>query len=127
MDVFGISALALAEAAGVSLRTATRWKREGVPRSMRRAVAIGVHGDLGTLYPAWMGWKVWRDALWSPEGDAFTVAQVRAIPYRYEQLRALQLEVARLRAELSTRSQLPLFEESRGLAMGRLHRQNEDA
>lgn len=116
MDLYGISPRWIADAAGVSLRTATRWKARGVPRSMERAIALVVHGDLGELAPAWAGWKLWDGRLWSPEGSSFSAGEVRAIPYRAEQLRAMQREIAALAAELSTRSQLPLFEEPRGLA-----------
>lgn len=103
MDLFGISPLRLAQVAGVSLRTAMRWKRTGVPRSMERAVMLGVFGDLGELAGEWEGWKLWNGRLWSPEGDAFSPGQVRAIPYQRDRVRALE-------GALRANGQLALFD-----------------
>lgn len=95
MELYGISPLAIAGAAGVSVRTATRWKRDGIPASMQRAVALSIFGDLGELDTQWLGWKLWRGSLWSPEGTSFQPGEVRAIPYRVAQLQELQHTLSR--------------------------------
>jgi len=90
MDLYGISPLAIAQAANVSTRTATRWKRHGVPACMQRVVLLGVHGDLAALHEDWAGWKLYRGVLWSPEGESFTPGHVRATRYQLALVRELR-------------------------------------
>lgn len=90
MDLYGLSPAAIAAAAEISVQTATRWKRDGIPARYRSLVALQLNGDLSVVHVAWAGWKLWRGLLWSPEGESFTAGEVRAIPYRSQLVSELQ-------------------------------------
>jgi hypothetical protein len=102
MDLYGVSAMAIANAAGVSLPTARRWKKRGAPALRAPVLALKVNGDLGEISATWAGWKLCADALWSPEGECIRPGDIKAIPYRRELLRELELRLASPR-------QLPLL------------------
>jgi hypothetical protein len=108
-DLYGISAPALAAAAGVSLETARRWKRAGrVPAPLRPLVKFKLEGDLSPLVPAWSGWRFDEETLWSPEGDPFTPGKLRSFVYVQELARELWRERSAVRQlELFAPAALP--------------------
>lgn len=61
---------ACAQYLGVSLRTVRHWDagRCRVPWSAVRLLRLRRLGDLGALEPAWAGWTLNRNGLWSPDG-----------------------------------------------------------
>lgn len=81
---------------GVSVDTVRRWDRgrQRVPWAVVRLLRLKRLGDLGALAPAWDGWRLDGDAIWSPEGFVFRVgevgwwglliAQARAFRERYD-------------------------------------------
>lgn len=84
----GLTPAALAELIGAHITTARRWIRaRRVPRAVAAALMVLRFGDLGAISPDWQGWNIREGALWSPEGDRFSAAQVRAGPY-YERAAA---------------------------------------
>ena len=104
-DLFGISDLALAQAAGVHLDTARRWKRRGrVPAPLAPFIRMKLEGDLAALDRDWCGWKLHAGDLWSPEGYAFAPGDLRALPY----LRALHQELLN-RSREQRQLELPLL------------------
>lgn len=95
MDPYGLPVLALAEAAGVSVDTARRWKREGrIPRSAARWVELFLAGELGRLAHPWRGFILRGDQLWTPYGFFLRPGEIAAFPYRFAQIRALEIERA---------------------------------
>lgn len=94
----GLSPDFIAQVASVSLHTARRWLRAGrVPPAARALLELARHGDLGPLAPAWRGFKVDGDRLWTPHGFSVRPGEICAIPYRFAQLRALECELAQPR------------------------------
>lgn len=92
-DPYGLPAVSLAQAAGVSLDTARRWKRQHrIPPQAARLVALWLRGDLGAIDPAWRGFTVRSDGLWTPYGFCVRPGEISGIPYRFAQLAALELE-----------------------------------
>lgn len=91
-----LSQRAAADFLGVSVATVRRWDRgqRRVPWAVVRLLRLKRLGDLGALAPAWDGWRLDGDALWSPEGFAYRVgevgwwgllvAQARAFRERYD-------------------------------------------
>lgn len=73
-----LSRRAAAALLGVSVDTVRRWDRgrQRVPWSAVRLLRLQRLGDLGALAPAWDGWRIDGDALWSPEGFAYRVGEV---------------------------------------------------
>jgi hypothetical protein len=94
MDLYGVSAMAIASATGVSLPTARRWKKRGAPVLRASILAIKVNGDLGEISTTWAGWKLCADALWTPEGECIRPGDIKAIPYRREMVRELERKLA---------------------------------
>lgn len=90
------TAATLARFAGVSERTARRWRRDGIPA---RYVALAelLAGELGAVAPAWSGWTLDRRGLTSPEGWTFTPGELRAVPIQYQRVAALERERADFR------------------------------
>jgi hypothetical protein len=89
------SAALLAEALGISLRTARRFKAAGrMPFAYAVVWAILAEGDLGIADPAFSGWRVRDGQIYSPDGVAFRPGEIAAIPIRHQQLAHLtrQLE-----------------------------------
>lgn len=79
--LYGIRAEALAELAGVEVKTAARWKRgAALPEPTRRLLRLRVRGELGLLSEAWQGWQLLRDQLVSPEGATYSPGAVRSGP-----------------------------------------------
>lgn len=76
-----------------SVRSAQRWKRLHLaPRLALQFLRLLFDGPLGMISPPWDGWTLRAGKLISPEGVAFTPGEVRSIPLRYQQIRALELE-----------------------------------
>ena len=89
-DLYGISELALAQAAGVRLDTARRWKRSGrVPAPLRPFVLLRLRGDLDVVAPEWSGWRLTGNELWSPEGFSYTPGTIRSFTIMHQLTRAL--------------------------------------
>jgi hypothetical protein len=88
----------LARGCGVSIRTARRWVNSGkVPALYASALE---EGDLGRVSPAWRGFRFLRDQLVTPGGEKLRPGEITSIPLRQQQLRLLELAVARLRMGL---------------------------
>ncbi len=91
MDSYGYNAEWLAHVCGVDPSTARRWKRlRFIPERYRRLIELADGADLGTLAPAWRGWRIFGGELINPEGERFAVDQVRAL--RLHQQLAAELE-----------------------------------
>lgn len=98
MDLYGLSARMIADLTGASLKTAQRWKRAGrLPAIAARLLELRIRQDLGTHDATWAGFKILKNELWTPERHRFTAAELRAIPYRMQQLRELEREMQRPR------------------------------
>ena len=97
----------IATAAGVHRDTARRWKRHGrLPPGMHRLLEITLHGELGAIARAFAGWRLdaRRGELVSPEGWCFGAGEIRAIPFRYGQIRELDRQVRQLTATIDSRA-----------------------
>jgi hypothetical protein len=81
----------------VSERTARHWRRT---RKLP-AWALGwlklMDGDLGRLEPAFAGWRIKNGALKSPDGWAFHPGEIETVPFRHQQIRALESEIRALK------------------------------
>ena len=55
------------------------------------------HEDLGSLAPAWRGFRLIDGTLWTPENQRLTPGDLRAIPYRAQQIKDYERELARPR------------------------------
>jgi hypothetical protein len=90
-ELYGISALLIAGLVGVHPDTARRWKRAGrVPAAVRELLRLRLDGDLGLVDPRWSGFRLVRGELFTPEGDRVGPGDIRAIPFRRQQLAELQ-------------------------------------
>lgn len=90
-STYGLPAWLLAEVTGTHKDTARRWKRAGlVPRHFADLVQLRIHGDLGVLSPAWKGFRLRNDHIWTPEDQPVKFGELRAIPYNRELIRELQ-------------------------------------
>lgn len=91
----------LAERLRTTERTVRRWRRDGLPDGPTAVAFALLDGDLGAHHPAWRGW--WLDprdgCLVAPNGEAVTVGDVAAHRLERQRLRALEREVAELRAQ----------------------------
>jgi hypothetical protein len=91
MELYGVSAPLIAELTGVSLKTALRWKHQGfAPAPAAALLKLKLNRDLGALAKAWAGFRVCDGLLWTPENASLTPGELRSVPYRREQLRALE-------------------------------------
>ncbi|MFT3905141.1 MAG: DUF3653 domain-containing protein [Steroidobacteraceae bacterium] len=91
MTGYGYSAALLAQLTGVTLRTAQRWKRAGaIPQRYRDSLSLTLEGDLGHLCPQWRGFRLLKGTLMTPEGEALTPGDLRAVPIRKAQVRELE-------------------------------------
>lgn len=103
MLTYGLPAQLLKQLTGVHIDTARRWKRRGrIPRHFQKLVQLGITGDLGTLHPAWNGFRLVKDQIWTPEDEPVRFGELRAIPLT----RAL---VQELRRQLAEPQQLKLL------------------
>jgi Phage protein len=98
MDLYGLSAQMIADLTGASLKTAHRWKRAGkLPAIAARLLELRTRQDLGGIGAAWTGFQIRENELWTPERHRLTADELRAIPYRMQQLRELEREMQRPR------------------------------
>ena len=88
----------IAELTGVSLKTAQRWKNANhVPRPAEQLLELKITANLGYHAPAWEGFRIAGELLWTPENQKIGPNDIRAIPYRAQQLRDYEQELARPR------------------------------
>jgi hypothetical protein len=93
-----VSAEHLAQACGISVRTARRYKASGsMPFALAVLWAVLGEGDLGAVCPQWRGWTLRDGQLFAPEGYGFRPGEVRAIPIRNQQLAHLEREMTQPR------------------------------
>lgn len=91
LSTYGLPVLLLAQVTGVHLDTARRWKRAGkVPAHYAPLIALRIEGDLGLITDQWKGFRLAQGDLWTPEGTPVSPGEVRAIPYRRDQIRELE-------------------------------------
>jgi len=89
--LYGISAALIAALIGVHIDTARRWKRAGQAPGWRAGLlALKLDGELGAVDSTWAGFRLVRGQLWTPENAPITPGDIRAIPYRRQQLDELQ-------------------------------------
>jgi len=90
-DLYGVSARLIAAATGASIDSARRWKRTGrMPAAIAALLELRLAGELGLVDQLWTGFRLVRGELWTPEGAPLTPGDLRAIPYRREQLAELE-------------------------------------
>ena len=98
MELYGVSSTLIAELTGVSLKTAQRWKQQGfAPPVAAKLLELRMHQDLGELAKPWAGFRLHNGLLWTPENASLTPGELRSVPYRREQLRALELALSQPR------------------------------
>lgn len=102
-----LGVMEIAASCAVSIDTARRWKRHGrLPLGMHRLLELTRLGELGAIARAFAGWRL--DArhgeLVSPEGWRFSPGEIRAIPFRYGQIRGLQRQVRELVTAIEARA-----------------------
>src|SRR6478735_924718 len=86
----------IARACGVSIRTARRWKASGsMPAIYLLGLQLLEEGDLGALHPAWRGWCLRRDQLFSPENWGFRPGELLAIPLQQQLVGELRRQLAK--------------------------------
>jgi hypothetical protein len=91
MELYGLSPALIAKLTGVSLKTAQRWKRQGfAPALGAKILELTIGRDLGSIAPPWAGFRLGDGLLWTPENASLTPGELRSVPYRREQLRALE-------------------------------------
>jgi Phage protein len=56
---------------------------------------IRAQADLGSLEPSWSGFRLITGMIWTPENYKLTPGDLRAIPYRAQQLRDYERQMAR--------------------------------
>jgi len=97
MDDYGLSIRGLAETAGVTERTARRWKQRGrIPEPYSTAIRTRLRTNATA---AWDGWYFDKDSLISPEGVQYTPAQLRALSFDLRVIEEYRNEIARRRTE----------------------------
>lgn len=104
---------------GLHRTTVTRMRRDGRLRpELLRLAALELDGMLSLIHSAWEGWKLDRASgeLVAPGGWSFSPGELLAVPLRYQQLRALEADVQRLRASTSDLEAARIERELRGLA-----------
>jgi hypothetical protein len=95
MDLYGVSAQLIAELTGVSLKTAQRWKHQGfLPPPADKLLQLKITKDLGAFAQPWEGFQLRDGLLWTPENASLTPGELRSVPYRREQLRALEIALS---------------------------------
>lgn len=97
LDPYGLPAASLAEACGVDVSTARKWKKRGaVPPRYARLIALAFGADLGAITLTWSAWSLRDGRLTSPEGDAYSPGEVRSIGLRLQQLAELERQLRRV-------------------------------
>lgn len=63
-----------------------------------RALYDVITGHVGSMHPAWRGWRVARDGLlYDADGNAYSPGQIRAMPMQRRLAEELQRELDRTR------------------------------
>jgi hypothetical protein len=100
MNDYGLSVRRLASVAGVTERTARRWKQRGrIPEPYQTALRARLGNDTGLASPAWKGWRFNNDTLISPEGVSYTPGEIRATPLMQRALAVYRQERSRAQSE----------------------------
>jgi Phage protein len=95
LSTYGLPVLELVRLTGVHVDTARRWKRAGrVPAHYGELLTLKRTGDLGVLAPDWAGFRVTEGQLWTPEDRPVRPGDIRSIPYRLQQIRELERQLA---------------------------------
>lgn len=85
------SAEYLAEKTYNSVRTARRWKQQGLAPTLVVAWLELLHyGALGMLSSAFDSWRLYRDVIHAPNGWTFSAGQILAMPLHYQREAALE-------------------------------------
>lgn len=100
-ELYLIKISEIARIAGVSLKTAKRWKDGTI--CPPKPVLLLLAGDLGCFDREWRGWIIRNGELVSPEGWCITMSDVRATPLQRSQIAIYQAENRKLRADLEAR------------------------
>lgn len=103
LELLGIHISDIARICRVSLKTAGRWK-DGTTCPPESALMI-LRRDLGIFDPAWTGWRITGDVLYSPEGWAVPRGDVLAVPLERRALEVARAEVRRMKADLCAQEQ----------------------
>lgn len=98
-ELFYICAKDIAAICHVDLATARRWKR-GTTCAPPSALMV-LRRDLGAFDPAWAGWRVLGETIYSPDGSQSTLADVRALPMLRASLTTYRAENRQLRESLA--------------------------
>lgn len=97
MEPYGYPAALLAQACGVDISTARKWKRAGrIPSQYHQWLKFYFGHDLGAFAKHWEGWRLHDGLLYSPEGEPYTPAAVRAAPYYRQSAEAWRKELQRV-------------------------------
>lgn len=87
------SAAQIAAATGVHITRARAWKRGAtIPKPMRKLLALVMDGDLGSISPAWSGWRLAHGQIVSPEGLPTAKRDLYALPFLRAQVATLQAD-----------------------------------
>lgn len=90
-DLLRLPAEEIADAAGVDISTARRWKRANrLPEPVARLLAITKLGRLDAI--GWRGWRMVRGELVSPEGWTYQPGEVLALTLLRQRVSVLQAE-----------------------------------
>jgi len=100
----------------VSPRTFRRWIEKDSAPKMARKLLLLKHGNLGTLWPAWDGYRFCGDDLWTPNDEIYSNREIQAIFWYRQQIRGLtaDLREAKQKAELLTRPSADIIPFKRG-------------
>lgn len=91
--LYGVPVEVIADACGVHLDTARRWKRQGTaPEAALRLIRLLHDNDLGAISGDWTGWHLRRGELVSPAGDRFAPGTVLAGRYHRERCKEFERE-----------------------------------
>ncbi|HEX5339825.1 MAG TPA: DUF3653 domain-containing protein [Gammaproteobacteria bacterium] len=88
-----LSADCIAQHLAVSARTVRHWRAQGRAPAWAVEKLLELHTGRPLNAVGWDGWRLWKGQLWSPEGDGFHPADLRASHY----WRALARELIRSR------------------------------
>ena len=86
----------------ISPRTLKRWIENDSAPLMARKLLLLVHGDLGSLWPVWEGWRFCGYDLWTPEDVPYNQGDIQALFWYRQQIRGLKIDLreAQKKAEL---------------------------
>lgn len=83
---------------GVDKSTAKRWRRgQSAPPPLLEKV---LRGDLGAFHPAWAGWVIRGENIYTPENWEIPLSDLRAFRFMRQQLAIYQVESRSLKNQL---------------------------